>query len=253
LYQFKKILLEEYNNIGILHESEASFFDIILSIDPDENEINNIFNLPRPIFENIQEITSNYIINNSKIKEFIDYNEGNNVPIFGSFGFAFFNKGFDKIVKIINDNYEKAIIKLVITVPHFDSEYSKINNPKILSESCNSLNLNPNIKLLITNEFFTNEEMLLFLSSNTANIFLYDHMYGRGISSVIDYAISANKPFVISDSYMFRHIYSDNICVYKTSIHEAIDYSQNILPLIMNKFSNENLINKIDSIIEMTL
>lgn len=103
---------------------------------------------------------------------------------------------------------------------------------------------------MITNEFFSNEEILLFLSSNDTNIFLYDHMYGRGISSVIDYAISAKKPFVISDSYMFRHIYSDNICVYKTNIHEAIINSKNILDSLLNKYSNENLINKIDSIID---
>jgi hypothetical protein len=239
-------------NVVIPHESDFSIFDFILSIDPNEYEVNNIYNIPRPIYENIKEIKENYQIKNLNTKNFIDYNEGENIPIFGSFGFGTLSKGFDKIVKLINDNYEKAIIKLVITIPYFDSDINRITNSSKISNLCNSLNTNPNIKLLITHDFFTNEEILLFLSSNDANIFLYDYMHGRGISSVIDYAISAQKPIVISDSYMFRHIYSDDICVYKTRINEAIDYSQNILPLIINKFSNENLINKIDSIIEIT-
>ena len=49
-----------------------------------------------------------------------------------------------------------------------------------------------------------------------------------GVSSVIDYAISVNKPFVISDSYMFRNIYSDSICVYYTEIKRAINNSNEL-------------------------
>ena len=48
-------------------------------------------------------------------------------------------------------------------------------------------------------------------------------MIGRSASSVIDYAVSIKTPFGISDSYMFRHIYSDRICLYKNTIQECID------------------------------
>jgi hypothetical protein len=235
-------------NIGIPHESETNFFDYIFSIDPDEIEINNVFSIPRPIYENIQDIFNNYKIKNDSIENFINYNEGPEIPIFGSFGFGFQNKGFDKIIDIINQNYEKAIIKLVITSAHFDPD--KDINYKIINDLCNSKNYNPNIKLLIYNKFLTNEEVLLFLYSNSANIFLYDIMNGRGISSVIDYAISVNKPILISDSYMFRHIYSDDICLYKTNIKDAIENSNRILPGLLIKYSNINLINKIDNIID---
>jgi hypothetical protein len=234
-------------NIVISHESPSSFFDYQLSIDPNEIETNNIYNIPRPIYENIDKIISDYKISNSEIDNFINYNEGYDVPIFGSFGFGFTNKGFDKIVDIINQNYDKAIIKLVITMAHFD-QYNDVNYQKIYN-LCFLKVTNPNIKLLIYNKFLTNEEILLFLSSNTANIFLYDTMYGRGISSVIDYAISVNKPLLISDSYMFRHIYNDDICVYKTNIKDAISNSIKQLPELMNKYSNKNLIDKVDNII----
>jgi hypothetical protein len=103
---------------------------------------------------------------------------------------------------------------------------------------------------MVTHKFFTNEEIILFLHSNSCNIFLYDKLDGRGISSVIDYSISVNKPFVISDSYMFRHVYSDNICIYKRDIKTAIKNSIDILPFFLNKYTNKNLINKIEMIIQ---
>lgn len=107
---------KNFKNIGILHESDTFIFDIYLNINPNDNENEYNYNIPRPIFENTKELINNYKINNNKIQEFINYNEGNDVPIFGSFGFAFFNKGFDKIVKLINENYSRAIIKLVVTI-----------------------------------------------------------------------------------------------------------------------------------------
>jgi hypothetical protein len=107
----------------------------------------------------------------------------------------------------------------------------------------------PGVEILIFRTFFTNEKLLKFLSSNTANIFMYDKMVGRGISSIIDYAISANVPIVISDSFMFRHIYSDEICIYKNSLVDCMNNSKLILPTLLSRYSNKNLIEKVDNII----
>jgi hypothetical protein len=235
-------------NIGIPHESNENMFDIILSIDPDQNEINNIFNIPRPIYENIPNMVDTYEIKNRDIYDFINYNQGSEVPIFGSFGFGFTNKGFDKIISTINSQYDKAIIKLIITYAYFDP--NKHSNISSVLNLCKSINIKPNIKIIISHTFFTNEEILLFLKSNTCNIFLYDKMYGRGISSVIDYAISVNKPFIISDSYMFRNVYSDDICAYKTDINTGIENSHKLLPIFLNKYCNKKLIDKVDYIIK---
>jgi len=242
-------ILKNIINIGIPHETNGNMFDSILSIDPNEPETYNIFNIPRPIYENVDKLLYNYKITNKKIEEFINDIEGAEVPIFGSFGFGFTNKGFDKIIHIINEQYNRAIIKLIITYAHFDA--NKENNINTVSKLCNSINKKPGIKLMITHTFLTNEEVLLFLTTNTCNIFLYDKLEKRVISSVIDYAISVNKPFIISDSYMFRNIYSDDICVYKTNIRDAIEHSKKRLPNLLEKYSNKNLIDKIENIINI--
>ncbi|MEI7670417.1 MAG: hypothetical protein WCJ33_10080, partial [Pseudomonadota bacterium] len=211
-----------------------------------------MFSIPRPIYDDVEQYINEpdeelaFMPDDIKdeINAFIDYSE-ENVPIFGSFGFGFANKGFDKFIKIINDTYDEAIIKLVIPFAHFSPYYI---NLQILYDQVSK----PNIKLMITNNFFTNRQILKFLKSNTMNIFMYDKMTGRGISSVIDYALSVKRPLGISDSYMFRHIYSDEICLYKndvkTCMNNSLEYCDNFTKL----YSNDELCNKMEKIIDVT-
>jgi hypothetical protein len=232
-------------NIGIPHESFNDFFDIVCNIDPNEREYVNRYSIPRPIYENIDEMLQNYTPSTDSIKEFIEYSE-EGVPVFGSFGFGFNNKGFDRIVKMVTEQYENAIIKLVIPCAFFDPNSN--NTPIIMKNRCIQQNIKPSIKLMITHEFFSTEDILKFLQSNTMNLFLYDYLHDRGISSTIDYAISVKKPLGISDSYMFRNIYSDAICLYKTSISNCLDNSVNYYTKYLTEYSHDNMIIKFRTI-----
>lgn len=100
----------------------------------------------------------------------------------------------------------------------------------------------PGIELMVSTDFFENEDLLFFLGSNTMNLFLYDRMEGRGISSTLDYALSVDVPFGISDSYMFRNIYDDSICVYKNRISDIMK-TGNYTRLFREMYSRENIIN----------
>lgn len=243
---------KKVKNIAIVHESPGHIFDIVLSLNP-ESQLEHY--LPRPIYENVPDLLRANPISTQVISEFIMTptldNEINNTPIFGSFGFGFEFKGFDKIVELINKNYDTAIIKFVIPTaffdPHAQTRYTALYN------QCIAKNTKPGIKVYITNEFFTNTDLLHFLSSNTANIFLYDMLHGRSISSAVDYALSVKKPLIISDSCMFRHIYKDSICPYKTPIRECIANSLTLVNTYCDKFSNINLINKINNIMSQII
>ena len=92
------------------------FFDIVTSVDPD-SILYKGGGIPRPIFEDISEILNTGFLNEN-IKNFIEYKEYN-TPIFGSFGFVSRNKGLDNLVKIINEQYDKAIIKLILPFDQF--------------------------------------------------------------------------------------------------------------------------------------
>jgi hypothetical protein len=233
-------------NIGILHESPGHLFDIMCSIDPTEQEMRNKYSIPRPIYENVDKLLQNYTPSTPSIKAFIEYSE-EGVPIFGSFGFGFLNKGFDKIVKIVNDQCDAAIIKFIVPGAHFDGNRDVTNS--LMEKMCHNVPLKPAIKLMITHEFVSNEDILLFLKSNTMNIFLYDDMHGRGISSTIDYALSVKIPLGISNSYMFRHIYSDKICLYKNSIAECMQNSVNCYSGFLEEYSNNKILQKFEKIL----
>ena len=235
------LLVPSILNMYISHESESSMFDIKLSIDPNEQENKNLINIPRPIFENVDSMLKNHIITNENIKNFIEYRE-DNVPVFGSFGFGFTNKGFDKIVNLINTNYDNAIIKFVIPVASYACTFTTNNMIKNL---CEKQMIKPGVKLMINNDFFSTEDLLYFLKSNTMNIFLYDYMQGRGISSTIDYALSVKKPLGISDSHMFRHILNDDIDLYKSSLEHVMANSTTYCEQMLSLYSHDNLRNKI--------
>lgn len=199
-------------HVGIPHECVGPFSS--------ENTI-HIPSLPRPLFEK-QYVDAFVSDADPEIRDFIDYNEGPDVPVFGSFGFGFQNKGFHRIVEKVNAEFDRAIIKLVIPVAFFDP--NRESTIAIARRNCEKANAkSPNVKLLITHKFLSEADLLLFLFKSTMNIFLYDKMMGRGISSTLDYAMSVGRPIGISDSFMFRHIYRDEICLYKRSIRECME------------------------------
>ena len=235
----------QVKNIGIIHEYLTDFFDIYYHVDPTIIERENHFYITRPIFENIE---NHYNLSNIlqttaetlETNEFITKYTDANIPIFGSFGFGDNKKGFDKIVKMVNEQYDEAIIKFVMTIPHYNQGEEFIVNVK---NKCFNENIKPGIILMITHTFFSNDDILRFLNSNTINIFLYDLLPENSVSSVIDYALSVSKPIGISDSNMFKHIYSDKICLYKTSIKDCIA-NENYLDKFREEYSNKNLVNK---------
>lgn len=235
-------------NIGVPHESPTDLFDILCNIDPNETDNNKTtFSIPRPIYENVEEIINNAPGPSHSVLQFINEHADSNLPIFGSFGFGFHNKGFYKIVDLINNEFDNAVVKFVIPIAHFDPDNETVHR---MREICINANRKPGIKLMIMHDFFTTEEILLFLSKNTMNIFLYDYMEGRGISSAIDYAISAKRPIGISDSYMFRNVYSDSVCLYKSSIQDCMHNSEQHFSMFLEKYSHNNVINRFKYILD---
>ncbi len=244
------IIQHKVKNVGIPHESPSSLFDITLSIDDSMPESITNYYLPRPLYEDVDKLLSaSSSMTPVPVLEFINAHQADAhaSPIFGSFGFGFQFKGFHNIVKLVNEKYDSAVIKFVVPVAHFDSRGSKTN--EILYNACVAENKKPGIKLMITHDFFSNEDILRFLKSNTVNIFMYDNLNNRSISSVIDYALSVKRPLVISNSHMFRHIYDDSICVLKSPFQQCIDNSVSYCAKFLELYSNARMISKVNDMI----
>jgi len=164
------------------------------------------------------------------------------IPTVGSFGFAMPRKNFEKIVQLVQREFDEAIIKFNIPVADFIDKNSA--NTENIEEKCKKLITKPKIKLIITHDFLNTENILNFLAQNTLNVFLYENDTESGISSAIDMAISAKRPIAISKSSMFRHIFntSPSICIENCDLKTIIKNGFVPLQKYYNEWNANNLL-----------
>jgi len=162
-----------------------------------------------------------------RIKRLIPpYSTQKSVPenlVIGSFGFGFGDKGFERLIDLVQEEFDDAEIR--IQMP-----FNDIVDPdgaafaRETAQRCRSRIRKNGIKLKISHKFLSHKGILDFLASNTINVFLYDVNKDKGISSVIDYALAVKRPICINQCGMFRHIRDaePTICIEKSNIKNII-------------------------------
>jgi SAM-dependent methyltransferase len=156
----------------------------------------------------------------------------------GSFGFA--KKGYEDLINLVQSQFDEAEIRINIPFARFGDTDGK--EAKSIADNCRQLLKKPGVTLSISHDYLDKNALMDFLAQNTINIFLRDKG-GRGISSVIDYALAVDRPIAISDSQMFRHI-SDSkpsIRVEESSLKEIIDNGTAPLKRYTKEWTSETL------------
>jgi SAM-dependent methyltransferase len=140
------------------------------------------------------------------------------LPTIGSFGFGTPNKGFEKIVELVQQEFDEALIRF--NIPSADFGDKDGSHARAIENNCRGLLVKPGIRLEVTHEFHDEKQLLDFLARNTINVFLYEDTVGRGLSSTVDNALAVGRPIAVSDSLMFRHVLSasPSVCVKKNSL-----------------------------------
>lgn len=216
-------------HVAIHHEGGVRFqADAVIEVDCTKDG----YTMLRPLFEGIEF---------KKVE--------NPVPVIGSFGFGFTNKGFPKIAQIVRDQFEVA--KIRVNIPF--AEFGDSSGSMAMGEVAKMRQIleGTKIELEATHEFYPHETMLQILSESDINIFAYDKLEERTLSSTIDFALSVGKPIGITDSRMFKHIYRESIDIDKTPIRDIIQGGA--LTDIAEIHSNKNLADRLDSIIDEIL
>jgi len=182
----------------------------------------------------------------------LEYNKPskeNDIPIIGSFGFGFGHKGFGSIIKLVNDQFERADIKLHIPRAYYGDNDGSATAGVV--PGCWNEMYNKNVTLSISHGFLSEDELLNFLSDNTLNVFLYHETGNVGLSSVIDYALSVDTPIAVNKTSMFRHINRavPSICVEDKTLPEII--KEGVIPLLPLKkqFSISNFVDTFEHIL----
>ena len=168
----------------------------------------------------------------------------------GSFGFATSGKGFIRIIEIVQEEFDEAIINFNISFAKFGDENG--DNARKIAEDARGKLKKKGIILNISHEHLTHEELLKFLAKNDLNVFLYEYQENRGISSATDWALAVNRPFAITKSSMFRHLFDcyPSICVEDSSLKTIISNGTECIERLYEEWSPENLLWDYERIID---
>lgn len=192
-------------------------FDYYILLDPTWKDTNNIFGFPRPL-----EI--------SELNEYI----GQDFPTIGSFGFATDGKRWDLVIDAVQKEYDHALIK--INIPPATYVPNNINRVNEVIKQCNSMMKKPGIKLEITQNYMTKQELIIWCSQNTLNCFFY-YRNEVGLSAVTDQAISAKRPLLVNDGPTFRHILQYLQPFPKIGIRDTITSTQHLINKMYHDWS----------------
>jgi hypothetical protein len=157
------------------------------------------------------------------------------IPVIGSFGFATRGKGFEHVVEAVNKEFEEAIVR--INIPHGTYTDPSHNYAKELAKQCFE-KAKPGIKVNVTHNFLSKEQLIYWCSENTINCFLYDRNM-PGLAATTDQAITSERPLSISDNPTFRHIAQYLPPYPQLSLKEAIQKTSPVVRQIKKDWSKE--------------
>lgn len=192
---------------------------------------------------------ANYVLYNPYVlkvgKNILPYNfeKNNKKPIYdaASFGFALPNKGFNKVLDVAKELNFSSILFHLPKSDAMDPQGSI--QSKIIKELINKAK-NLNLKIEITTELLSKENLIRHLEKSKNLFFLYEDERGKGeqISGVFEYAMSTHRNIYTSNCSMFRHVlyYEPK----KLRIESIIKNKNNLEELnynsILNEWSPEN-------------
>ncbi|HTX19408.1 MAG TPA: hypothetical protein VMG34_12205 [Bacteroidota bacterium] len=163
------------------------------------------------------------------------------IPVIGSFGFGTPKKGFERIVELVQDEFDEARIRF--NIPSADFGDKEGVQGRAIAERCQKLVRKPGVKLVVTHDFLDQRGILDFLAGNTINVFLYEDKGGRGLSSALDLAMAVKRPIAVSDAVMFRHLFDadPSVCVTNNSLRSIIRNGFTPLQKHYEEWTAENL------------
>lgn len=224
----------DFKQLCIYHELDlmTKGFDLLLHQDPDSTDPFPHWKLPRciPDFP-------------------ITYPEPE-IATFGSFGFGLGGKGFGTLVKMVNEQYDEALVRLHIPFAAFGDADGK--GARSWVASARELITKQGIELEVTHDFWDEPTLLDWLARNTCNAFLYDGNYGRGISGTVDYSLGVRRPIAITKSYQFKHVWmkDESFCVENKTLPEIIAMGTDHLEKFHDLWSQQNLIRSFEQALE---
>ena len=207
-------------------------FDAYLVLDPTCKHVqHNVYAFPRPLDIPHHPITPY---------------QAENIPIIGTFGLSSGDKGFDEVIKAVNEEFDEALIR--INIPKADYISSKdFDNFTNHLANCPT---KEQIRIEITRHYFDKEELINWCAQNTLNVFLYNRRIGNGMSTTTDQAIVSGRPLAVSTNPTFRHIHSYIKPYPYLSLKDAIELTPHLVRKIQEDWKPINFALKFENVLQ---
>lgn len=171
----------------------------------------------------------------------------------GTFGFSVGSKGYQRLIDVVQDEFDEAIIRIHIPSNGIIDADGAVAYRH--AAECQRRIRKPGIKIQASHEFLDRNAMLDFLAGNTVNAFLYDYLKVAGISSSPDHAMAVRRPMVVTRSIMFRHLQSlyPSITIEDSSLREIIRNGIEPFSHLYCLWNEDNLRAEYEHVLDKTL
>jgi hypothetical protein len=172
-------------------------------------------------------------------------------PTFGSFGFGFPGKGFERMVETVQNEFDEAHIRLGLAYAFYGDHAG--SQARATADRCRALIRKPGVTIEISHDLLEIPDLVDWLGKNSVNVFLYDFFGDRGLSSVPIYALSSRRPLAMTKSFMFRHVYGYNdsaIFVEDSSLKNILEAGMNPLKPFYETLTPKRFIENYERMLE---
>ncbi len=172
-----------------------------------------------------------------------------NIPVIGSFGFATKGKGFQHVVEAVNNEFERAVVR--INIPYGDFVPDSEQYAKLLADVCKQ-KAKKGIEVVVTHDYMEKDELIEWCGQNTLNCFLYDRNM-PGLAATTDQAIVAGRPLAVSQNDTFRHILAYLPAYPTISLKHSIENSTQWVRQMQSDWSPQSFAGKFELMLEELL
>lgn len=183
----------------------------------------------------------------------VEYSAPQGIIKIGSCGFGQHTKNFPMVVHLANTQFQQPVqVNLHMAYGAFVDRSGGLAHQ--IAEHCRNMAA-PHVTVNVSHEFLVDRiSLAYFLNQNDVNVFCYMDQEGRGLSSAVDLALSANKPMAVSNSRMFRHVnHKPELCIEHTSLPQIIANGMAPLAEFHQRWSTENFLADYHGILERYL
>jgi hypothetical protein len=163
---------------------------------------------------------------------------------FSSFGIFFAQKNYDKIARLIHREFPGSTYRL-----HAIRWFKADGKDHDSSEIAGYLrSIAPSLKIEVTTEMKTRDDMVRWLAESTLNILLYQSLPGAGPSSALDFCLAARRPVITTVSSQFDHV--DLPTWPAKTFGQAIEGGTDRVNHYADLWSEENLLRDYEAILD---